>query len=185
MTKDEARPAFHARVPNPVIVRPEGGADAEGIRAVHRAAFGRDDEGRLVDALRRAGVVIASVVAVADGQIVGHALFSTVWIDSKAGSLPVASLAPMAVRPERHREGIGTALASAGIQRCVEAGCSAVIVVGHPAYYPRFGFTPETVAHLESPYAGGAFMGRDLRRGFLARATGVVRYPAAFADLAG
>ena len=166
-----------------IIIRPEQNTDAPGIRTVNRAAFGRDVEGRLVDALRDARVVIASIVAVAADEIVGHALFSTVWIDSDAGSLAIASLAPIAVAPRRQQSGIGSALVQEGIGTCAAAGYAAVIVVGHPAYYPRFGFSPAAVAHLRSPYAGVAFMGLDLRPGFLAGATGAVRYPPAFADL--
>ncbi len=85
--------------------------------------------------------------------------------------------------PALQKKGIGGALVREGIEACAQAGYSAVIVVGHPAYYPRFGFSPAAVAHLRSPYAGDAFMGLDLRSGFLAAAHGGIRYPAAFADL--
>jgi putative acetyltransferase len=164
-------------------VRPEQDADKSPIRAVHRAAFGREDEGRLVDALRDADAVIASIVAVSGDRIAGHALFSQVWIDSEHGSPAIASLAPIAVLPRHQRTGIGSALMRHGIAVCADAGYGALIVVGHPAYYPRFGFSANAVAHLESPYAGGGFMGLDLRPCFLASIRGAVRYPAAFADL--
>jgi putative acetyltransferase len=163
--------------------RPEQHTDRSAIRAVHHAAFGRDGEARLVDALRDAEVVIASIVALSDDRIVGHALFSQVWVDAERGSRAIASLAPMAVLAGHQRRGIGRALMRHGIALCADAGYGALIVVGHPAYYPRFGFAADAVAHLESPYAGGAFMGLDLRPGFLASLRGTVRYPAAFADL--
>jgi putative acetyltransferase len=166
-----------------VEIRPEQDAERSPIRAVHQAAFGRDDEGRLVDVLRDADVVIASIVAVEDGRVVGHALFSEAWIDSDRGSPAIASLAPIAVLPGHQHRGIGGALMRRGIAVCGDAGYGAVIVVGHPSYYPQFGFAADAVAHLESPYAGGAFMGLDLRPGFLASMRGTVRYPAAFADL--
>ena len=168
-----------------VIVRAENIADVAAIRAVNEAAFGGNDEARLVDALRESGGVIASIVGVGvdDDRIVGHALFSGVWIDGGGGSVTVASLAPMAVLPDTQRKGIGTALARAGIEMCRTAGYPAVIVVGHPEYYPRFGFTASAVAHLQSPYGGEAFMGLDLSAGFLSSVSGTVRYPAAFAEL--
>jgi len=164
-------------------IRPERDADDTPIRAVHQAAFGRDDEARLVDLLRDAGVVIASIVGVFDDRIVGHALFSQVRIDSEGGSDTIASLAPIAVLPGHQRRGIGRALMRHGTVMCADAGYGALIVVGHPAYYPRFGFAADAVAHLESPYSGDAFMGLDLRPGFLASIRGTVRYPSAFADL--
>jgi putative acetyltransferase len=164
-------------------IRPEQAADRSPIRALHQAAFGREDECRLVDVLRDADVVIASIVGVADDRVVGHALFSQVWIDSESGSVAIASLAPIAVLPGLQARGIGGALMRHGIAVCADKGYGALIVVGHPAYYPRFGFAADAVAHLESPYAGGAFMGLDLRPGFLASTRGAVRYPAAFADL--
>jgi putative acetyltransferase len=163
-----------------MIIRAEEPTDIPSIRAVHLAAFERHAEGRLVDTLRDANLVIASLVAVDDGRIVGHALFSAAWIDSTTESLPIASLAPVAVLPNEQRNGIGTALVRAGIEMCRTAHHPAVIVVGHPAYYPRFGFSATAVAHLSSPYAGGAFMGLDLRSGFLAAASGTIRYPPAF-----
>jgi putative acetyltransferase len=165
------------------VIRHEGPGDAAAIAAVNRAAFGRDAEARLVDALRDAQVTIASIVALDGPQIVGHALFSTVWIESDADSAAIASLAPIAVLPAWQRLGIGTSLIRAGLEACRRGGSGAVIVVGHSAYYPRFGFTAAAVSHLDSPYGGDAFMGLDLQPGFLAGRRGTVRYPEAFAEL--
>jgi putative acetyltransferase len=128
-------------------------------------------------------VTIASLVALDGHRIVGHALFSTVRIDSDVSPALVASLAPVAVLPECQRRGTGTSLVRAGLEACKAARYPAVIVVGHPSYYPRFGFTAAAVAHLGSPYAGDAFMGLDLEPGFLASSRGAVRYPDAFAAL--
>lgn len=164
-------------------VRPEQPADVAAIRAINTAAFGRDAEARLVDALRGSGASIASLVAVHENAVVGHILFSRVWIENDDIAVPIASLAPMAVLPEFQHRGMGSALVRAGLDVCRRAEYPAVIVVGHPAYYPRFGFASSTVAHLQSPYAGGAFMGLDLQAGFLATLAGTVRYPAAFDGL--
>lgn len=166
-----------------VVLRAERPGDAAATAAVNRAAFDGDAEARLVDALRRDGPVIASLVALSGEEVVGHILFSQAWIDGTRSRTTVASLAPMAVAPARQRRGIGSALAAEGIKVCRRHGYGAIIVVGHPSYYPRFGFTARAVAHLESRYAGNAFMGLDLVPGFLERADGRVRYPDAFASL--
>ena len=170
------------RMPN-AVVRPERPLDVAGVFDVDRAAFGRDDEARLVDTLRATDAVIASLVAAHGDDIVGHVLFSAVSIESSDGSVPIASLAPLAVLPAWQRRGIGAALVRAGLEMCRSSEYPAVIVVGDPAYYARFGFAAATVAHLGSPYAGEACMGLDLRPGFLRAATGTIRYPPAFARL--
>jgi putative acetyltransferase len=164
-------------------IRQETPADCAGVYAVHRAAFGRDDEPRLVDRLRRTESVIASLVAVQPAGIVGHVLFTPVFIESRGATVTIASLAPLAVLPACQGTGIGTALVRAGLETCQSAGYRGIVVVGGPGYYARFGFDAATVAHLDSPYAGAAFMGLDVERGFLAGITGTVRYPRAFAEL--
>lgn len=170
-----------------VRVREETPGDHDRVREQNLAAFGGDDEARLVDGLRSDGLTIVSLVAEDDlGEVVGHIFFSPVEIVSRVEivgqgeAVRVASLAPMAVRPDMQRQGIGTALVRKGIERCRETGWPAIIVVGHTEYYPRFGFNAEAVRHLGSPYAGPAFMGLDLRPGFLAGLRGEVRYPEPF-----
>jgi putative acetyltransferase len=124
---------------NPLI-RPETSADHEAIRHVNRIAFGQDAEARLVDALRDGGYVGASLVAEQDGQVVGHILFSDLPIITEAGTVPSLALAPMAVLPEFQNQGIGSALVRRGLEVCKEQGHRIVVVVGHPQFYPRFGF---------------------------------------------
>jgi putative acetyltransferase len=162
------------------MIRDERPGDEAAIGAVNRAAFGREAEATLVAALRRDEALIASRVAVEDGRIVGHILFSKVWIESADETRTVASLAPMAVAPGWQRRGIGTALVRDGLEVCRARRYAAVIVVGHPAYYPRFGFSTAAVARLSSPYAGEAFMGLEWVSGVLTASPGRVRYPAAF-----
>lgn len=145
-------------------------------------AFGGALEGGLVDALRAGGHIVTSLVAVEHGTVVGHALFSTLPIERADGPLAGAALAPVAVRPERQREGIGSALIRRGIAICRERGCAAVVVLGHPDYYPRFGFSAALGERLTSPYAGPAFMALELVGGALGRG-GVVRYAPPFAEL--
>jgi putative acetyltransferase len=121
-------------------VRPERAGDEADVFAVHERAFGRRAEAELVDALRAAGVVTVSLVAEADGRVVGHVLFSPVLVRDERGTWSAVGLGPLAVVPERQREGIGDALARAGLEACRARGDGVVFVLGHAAYYPRFGF---------------------------------------------
>lgn len=121
-----------------IEIREERPADVDAIRRVNRAAFEQEQEGDLVDALRRGGAAMLSLVAVADGEVVGHVLYSPASIGMPSG----AALAPMAVLPDFQRQGIGTRLVETGNRMLKDSGCPFVIVVGHPHYYPRFGFVP-------------------------------------------
>jgi putative acetyltransferase len=163
-------------------IREERPEDLDGIRVVNRLAFGGELEGGLVDALRAGGYVVTSVVAVEDGVILGHALFSTLPIDSPHGRIAGAALAPVAVRPEWQREGIGSALIEQGIELCRERGCAAIVVLGHPEYYPRFGFSADLARRLTAPYSGPAFMALELTPGAL-DSGGTVHYAPPFAEL--
>lgn len=166
-----------------VTIRPEVDADHPSIRQVHRLAFGQDAEGILVDALRNSGLVTLSLVAELDGQVVGHILFSGIRIVSKVRSVDALALAPMAVLPEHQRKGIGSSLIESGLEQCRQAGHRIVIVVGHPNYYTRFGFSPELAVPLESEYAGEAFMAFELVPGALEGVAGVVQYSPPFRAL--
>ena len=121
-----------------IEIREEQPADIAAVRRVNRVAFEQDQEASLVDALRAAGGAMLSLVAVVGGEVVGHILYSPASI----GTLSGAALAPMAVLPDHQRQGIGTRLVETGNRMLKESGCPFVIVVGHPHYYPRFGFTP-------------------------------------------
>ena len=120
------------------MIREEHAGDVAAIRDVHDRAFGRAGEGQLVDALRAGGATLLSLVAVAEDQIVGHIFYSPASI----GEIRGAGLAPVGVLPEHQRRGLGHALIEAGNQRIRDTGCPFIIVLGHPDYYQRFGFTP-------------------------------------------
>jgi putative acetyltransferase len=137
-------------------IREERVSDIASIRAVNIRAFGRDQEANIVDALRTNAAVVLSLVASREGDVVGHILYSPVTI----GDVTAAALGPMAVVPECQRQGIGSALVRAGQQRLQELGCPLVVVVGHPAFYPRFGFEPARARGLicEWPVPDNVFM---------------------------
>ncbi|MDX1485599.1 MAG: N-acetyltransferase, partial [Alphaproteobacteria bacterium] len=148
---------------------------------LNRAAFGGEEEAQLVDRLRRAGLVIAALVAAEDGEVVGHILLSDLWVETDTGGVVrTAALAPMAVAPDRQRRGIGSRLVDAGLQACRDAGIELVVVLGHPGYYPRFGFSAARARHLRAPFSGPAFMALELTPGVLDGVRATVRYPDAF-----
>ena len=163
-------------------IRPEQPSDIPAIREVNRRAFGQADEAALVDALRDGGFCVASLVAEDAGRIIGHILFSHLPIAAGGRVIEAAALAPMAVLPERQREGIGSALVRAGLAACRRAGVAAVVVLGHPDYYPRFGFSARAAQGLRSPFpdAGEALMALELVPGALDLRDAVVRYASPF-----
>lgn len=163
-----------------LVIRPETAADRPALRDVNRLAFGRDDEANLVDALRDGGHVRISLVAEEDGRIVGHVLFGELSIETGAGAVEALALAPMAVIPSHQRRGIGSMLVREGLRTCTEAGYRIVVVLGHPEFYPRFGFSADRASRLKSPFSGPAFMAIELVPGALEGVDGEVRYPPPF-----
>jgi len=161
-----------------MLVRNETESDYDAVRQVNEAAFGRPAEAALVDALRRAGAVICSLVAEQDGAVAGHILFSPATLTGEKGVAGIAALGPMAVLPAYQGQGIGSALARAGLDICREAGYGLCIVLGHAEYYPRFGFRPSRPLGIrwEHDVAEPYFMVAELRPGALEGAAGVARY---------
>ena len=165
------------------VVRPERPADVIAIRNVHDAAFGGTGEGRLVDALRDAGKLVVSLVAETDGELVGHVGFSPVTSAAPARGF---GLAPMAVRPDVQRRGIGGQLVVAGLAAVAEVGAEFVVVLGDPRYYGRFGFGPAAARGLADEFRGGdAFQVIELRDGAIPTGVGLVRYAPEFSILEG
>ncbi len=163
-----------------LTVRYEEGRDRSSIHTVNVAAFGRADEANLVADLRRDGVVLASLVAEINEHVVGHILFSRMSIETANGAIPAVALAPLAIFPEYQRQGIGGRLIRDGLDLLRKRGERVVIVLGHPEYYPRFGFLPGKARLLESPFPPEAFMAMELIAGALDGIKGKVKYPAAF-----
>lgn len=163
-------------------IREATAEDAPAIRNVLDAAFGGTDESTLVDHLCNDGLTEVSLVAVEDGEIVGIIVFSTLEITDLDRKTPIraVSLAPVAVAPTHQRLGIGTALINQGIEKCKELGIEAIVVVGHEAYYPRFGFSAQIGECLKSPFSGQFFMVLPIIGGIFYGFSGMVIYPDAF-----
>ena len=117
-------------------IREEAPGDIIAIRDVNMRAFGQDQEGNIIDALRSNAASLLSLVATLKGRVVGHIMYSPASVGEVAG----AALGPMAVLPEHQHQGIGTRLVEEGNRRLKESGCPFIVVVGHADYYPRFGF---------------------------------------------
>ncbi|HUF44382.1 MAG TPA: N-acetyltransferase [Aestuariivirgaceae bacterium] len=161
-------------------IRPETPGDAPAIAALNREAFGGPYEAGLIDRLRASNLLAVSLVGIESGLIVGHILFSELGVELEGRPVRAVALAPMCVRADRQRRGLGSALVRAGLQAVREAGYAAVIVLGHPEFYPRFGFSPDLAEKLESPFRGSAFMALELVAGALRGGRGKVTYPSAF-----
>jgi putative acetyltransferase len=154
---------------------------ADAIDGIVTAAFGGPGEARLVRDLRRDGAVAVERVAMEAGGIAGHVLFSRCTLEP--ATIRVAALAPVAVAPARQRAGIGSALILEGLTQCAAQGFDAVVLLGDPAYYRRFGFTRRAARVLESVYSGPAFQALELRDGALAGGPWRLAYPKAFVAL--
>lgn len=170
-----------------IHIRPEQDKDYEKITKVNIEAFGQVNEAELVETLRMSEDFIPelSLVAIRDGEVVGHILFSPVEIETPDGYVPVLTLAPMAVLPAFQNQVIGSKLVKRGLEECKRLGYKIVVVIGHPNYYPRFGFVSASEkglkASLKDPKE--AFMVIELELGALEGVRGIVRFPKAFSNV--
>mgnify|MGYP001397572581 CR=1 FL=1 len=159
------------------MIRLARASDHAAIAEVVEAAFGQPDEARLVERLRAEDDVLFEMVWEAAGEVVGHILFSRLFADRAE---LFAALAPLAVRPGLQREGVGKALVRAALEHARDCGAHGVLVLGHPAYYPKFGFAAETAANVRSPYSGSpSFMALALEKGAFDEPL-TIAYPDAF-----
>lgn len=178
-----------------IVIRPETADDIPAIHQVNTAAFGHSGEADLVDALRQRGAYTLSLVAEVEGQVVGHLLFTPVLIEPEVHSMAerathqegftAVALGPVAVFPAYQNQGIGAKLIRTGLAVCHMRGDEIVVVLGHPDYYPRFGFVPSLRYGIKSEYnvPDEVFMIAELSRGALKGRTGVVRYQPEFNEV--
>ncbi len=161
-----------------LIIRLETPEDIDSIRYVNEQAFAQKEEAELVDKLRNRAALTLSLVAVQKNEVVGHIAFSPVVIESERLSFEAIALAPMAVLPAYQRKDIGGQLVCAGLEECRNLGHEIVVVLGHPTYYPRFGFMPARPKGISCEFEvpEEAFMVLELRAGALAGRSGKVRF---------
>lgn len=167
-----------------IAIRQEQPAGVPAIRLVVEEAFGRSAEADLVDLLRSHGKFKLSLVAEMEGQVVGHILFTVETIEGAGSGPSTLGLAPLAVLTQFQGRGVGSALMRDGLQRCRDTGHEAIVVLGHPAYYPKFGFLPASRYGLRCEYdvPDDAFMVLELRAGALQGHWGLVRYQPEFGE---
>ncbi|GJM45352.1 MAG: N-acetyltransferase [Gemmatimonadota bacterium] len=160
------------------MVRSEEPGDFAAIRQVTDRAFGQPAEGRLVDRLRGRVHPWISLVKERQGRVLGHVLFTPVTLDRGEHQQDALALGPMSVDPDHQQQGIGTQLVRAGLDFCRERGHELVFVLGHPTYYPRFGFVPTVQFGIrwEHPAPEEVFLLAELKKGAAAGKQGVVRY---------
>jgi len=162
-----------------ITVRREISQDIPQIHELNTKAFGQPTEAKIVDRLRKRCPDILSLVAVDNRSIVGHLLFSPVIIEDAGAKSVGMGLAPMAVLPGHQRQGIGSILVRKGLQLLGDRGCPYVIVLGHPEFYPRFGFEPASKYGIACQWPGvpdEAFMVLELMHNALANTKGTARY---------
>ncbi|XGC81062.1 GNAT family N-acetyltransferase [Bdellovibrio bacteriovorus] len=173
-----------------LTITPETPFDYEGISKVvldafSAAEFTDGDEHNLVRRLRdsRAYIPELALVAKADGVIAGHILFTKIKIHCAGGKIIESlALAPVSVHPKFQRKGIGASLIKEGHRLAQKLGYSSVILVGHPGYYPRFGYVKASQFGISAPFdvPDDAFLAVELTEGALKDVSGKVEYPPEF-----
>lgn len=161
-----------------MIIRHEEPQDIAAIRQVNEQAFGGSGEANAIEALRDRGAATLSLVAEIDDRVVGHLFFTPAAIETADHTWPALGLAPLAILPEYQRQGIGSALMKAGLAECARLGYERVIVLGHPQYYPLFGFMRASLYGIRPEWEAPdeAFMVLELQHGALDGVSGLAKY---------
>lgn len=159
--------------------------DLTAVSGIHRKAFaacdlGHNGEAELVLALHEDGDAVCSLIAEKEGQIIGHVLFSRMTVEADGQPLRAAGLAPVSVLPDAQQAGIGAALIDAGLAQLKADGFQISFVLGHPGYYPRFGYRAELASPYKSLFAGPHFMALHLDSALALPQRGKAEYAPAF-----
>lgn len=167
-----------------MLIRNEDEKDFAAVHVVNASAFESSAEACLVDILRREVFPIVSLVAVENRAVVGHIMFSPVLLTHHSG-LKIMGLGPVALLPANQGKGIGSALVRTGLERCKDLGFGAVVVLGHPLYYSRFGFLPSSQFGIDCEYdvTEESFMAIELQPGYLRDSSGTIQYHDAFKNV--
>ena len=168
-----------------VEIRKEVASDFPDVYELNKASFGQESEPKLVELLRKSNAFIPelSLVATMNNKIVGHILFTKIKIkDDNGKEFDSLALAPMAVRPDLQKQGLGGKLIHYGLNKATELGYKSAIVLGHEHYYPKFGFVPTARWKIKAPFdvPTNVFMGIELVENGLVDVTGTVQYPREF-----
>ena len=169
-------------------IRQESKLDIKEVYKINKLAFEEEGEAKFVELLRNSNTFIPelSLVATIDNNIVGHILFTKIRIvDSNKNEFESLALAPMAVKPEFQKRGIGGQLIKTGLDKAKGLNFKSVIVLGHENYYPKFGFEPTKKWKITAPYdvPTSAFMGLELVVDGLREVSGIVQYPKEFDEV--
>jgi len=167
-----------------VYMRSETSKDVDSIRYVNEQAFGQAAEAAIVDKLRNRNALTISLVAIKDNEVVGHIAFSPVVIESGSSGFKAIALGPMAILPAYQCKGIGSQLVRAGLEECRRLGQEIVVVLGHPDYYPRFGFVPGKQRNIDCEFEvpDESWMVLELKEGILGGRSGTVKYQPEFQE---
>ncbi|MGD0804262.1 MAG: N-acetyltransferase [Candidatus Bathyarchaeia archaeon] len=166
-----------------IQIRPENPDDIEAIRQVHLSAFPRPNEAKLVDLLRQAGKASVSLVALEEGRVIGHVLFSPIDLVPNSMNLHGLGMGPVGVLPKFQRQGIGSRLIIEGLEICRRKGFDFIVELGEPKYYSRFGFLRASDYNLKNEYdADDAFRVIEMHIGILQKISGLVKYQPEFSE---
>ena len=165
-----------------IKIRKENAADIPDIHTINEKAFGQSVESVLVDNLRRNNKFILSLVAIVNGKAAGHILFTLAKILTDEQIVQAVCLAPMAVLPGYQNMEIGSLLIRKGLEKLKRAGHRIIIVLGHPEFYPRFGFLPASRYNIKYEYEvpDEAFMILELKKNSLTGIKGIVKFESEF-----
>ena len=168
-----------------ITIRKEEPGDIRAIRHVNELAFDQENEANIIEELRKRGALTISLVAVRDDEIVGHIAFSPVIIEAEGSNFGAIALAPMAVLQACQRKGIGSQMVRVGLEECRRLGHAIIVVLGHPDYYPRFGFVSAVPKGIgcEFEVPEEAWMILELQEGALTGRQGKVRFQPEFSEV--